>query len=70
MRAGDIIGDPYTGATCLTCRFWLPEKPRPDRAGGFKGGSCHRHPATLAKFSHEWCGDHQPRPDVSPKGEK
>jgi hypothetical protein len=69
LMAREIIGDPYTGAACLTCRYWLPETPRPDRAGGFKGGACHRYPTTLAKFSHEWCGEHRPRPGLAPTGE-
>lgn len=63
------VGDPYSDATCLSCRFWLPEKPRPDRAGGFRGGVCNRYPASLPKFSHEWCGEHRLRPGLAPAGE-
>jgi hypothetical protein len=70
MSEREIIGDPLTGATCAACRFWVRNKPRPDLPGWENGGNCHHHPATLAKLSTSWCGDHAPRPEHVSQGEK
>jgi hypothetical protein len=54
-----------SGATCATCRFFVPY--------GLNVGFCHRNPPRegdkdIEDAARMWCGEHAPTPDVGAPG--